>query len=193
MSGTVLIWVVVALVVALAVGPIMTLLPSKRDKRLAELRAAARRAGLVVEMTAVPKLDAEAVERVSAGGTARAAKVDCASYRLPLPKGLPYAPCWQLLKSERENRYLPGWTALQPPTNLPVPAQDYWQRISAILDALPGDCIGVQADARMVAWLGRERTEGDPAHVVAENIRAGLEALGILHSELSAAAEDRDG
>ena len=185
-----MIWVVIALVVALAVGPILWLLPSKRDKRLAELRSAARSAGLVVEIAAVPKLDADAAERVSAGGTARDAKVDCAAYRLPLPRPLPKAPHWQLLKSERENRYLPGWTTLQPPANLPVPAQDYWQRIGAIIDALPGGCIGVQADARMIAWLGREQLAGDPARTVAENIRAGLEALGQLHDELGAAAED---
>ena len=192
MSGATLIWVVVALVVALAVGPILWLLPSKRDKRLAQIRAAARSAGLVVEITAVPDLDADAVERVSASGTARDAKVECAAYRLPLPRALANAPVWQLLKSERENRYLPGWTTLQPPVNLPVPAQDYWQRIGAIVDALPGGCIGVQADARMIAWLGLERTEGDPARTVAD-IRVGLEALGDLHGELSAAAEEGEG
>ena len=189
MSAT-LIWLVVALVVALAVGPILWLLPSKRDRRLAEIRAAARRAGLVVEIAAVPDLDADAAERVSAGGTARAATVECAAYRLPLPRPLPEAPVWQLLKSERENRYLPGWATLQPPANLPVPAQNYWRRIGAIVDALPGGCIGVQADARMIAWLGRERTEGDPARTVA-GIHAGLMALGLLHGELNAAAEDR--
>ena len=96
------------LAIVVAAGPILWLLPSKRDKRLAELRAAARRAGLVVEIVAVPKLDADASERVSAGGVARHATIDCAAYRLPLPRPLTAAPHWQLLKSARENRHLRG-------------------------------------------------------------------------------------
>ena len=176
------------LTIAVAIGPILWLLPSKRDKRLAEFRAAARRAGLVVEIVAVPKLDADAVERVSAGGVARDAKIDCVAYRLPLPRPLLGAPHWQLLKSERESRHLRGWTSLDPPTNLPVPAHGYWQRIGSIVDALPGGCIGVQADAHTIAWLGRERIKDDTVAAVIEDIRAGLEAIGILHGKLHAAA-----
>ena len=183
---------VVALVIALAIGPIFWLLPSKRDKRLAEFRSAARRAGLVVEIAAVPKLDADPAERVSAGGVARDAKIDCAAYRLPLSSPLPAAPCWQMLKSQRTSGNLPGWTALEPPVNLPVPAHDYWRQLRSIVDALPGGCIGVQANARMVAWLGRERAEDDTATAVVEDIRAGLEAVGVLHGELNAAAMRQD-
>lgn len=185
-------WIVMALVMAVAIGPILWLLPSKRDKRLAEFRAAARSAGLVVEMVAVPKLDADAAERVSAGGVARDAKIDCVAYRLPLPRPLSEAPRWQLLKSERDSHCLRGWTSLDPPINLPVPAHDYWQRIGSIINALPGGCIGIQADAHTIAWLGRERTEGDTVAAVVEDIQAKLETIGILHGKLHAAAMDDD-
>ena len=185
-------WVVVALAIALALGPILWLLPSKRDKRLAELRAAARRAGLVVELVAVPKLDADATHRVSPGGVARDAKVDCAAYRLPLPRPLPAAPCWRLLKSKRECDGPAGWTSLDPALNLPVSAQDYWHRIGQIADSLPGGCIGIQADARMIAWLGVERAEDATAADVVADIRAGLEAIGMLHQQLDGAAGSAD-
>ena len=185
-------WVVVALAIAVAIGPILWLLPSKRDKRLAELRAAARNAGLVVEGTAVPKLDPDAVERVSAGGVARDAKTDCVAYRLPLPRPLPAAPRWQLLKSERGCRHLAGWTCLDTAINLPASAEDYWHRIGSIIDALPGGCIGIQADGRMVAWLGLERAEDDTAVAVVADIRAGLDAIGALHEQIQARAQGED-
>ena len=187
-------WVVVVLVIAVAIGPILWLLPSKRDKRLAELRTAARHAGFVVEAVAVPKLDPEAAERVSAGGVARDAKIDCVAYRLPLPRPLPAAPRWQLLKSERECGDLAGWTSLDPAINPPLPAEDYWRRIGLIVDALRGGCIGVQADVRMISWLGLERVEeDDTAAAIVANIRAGLEAIATLHEQIQAAARDDDG
>ena len=177
-------WIVVALVLAVAVGPILWLLPSKRDKRIAELRAAARRAGLVVETVALPKVDAAADERVSAGGTEREPSIDCAAYRLLLPKPLRGAPCWRLLKSQRENRFLPGWTTLRPPRNVPPDAADYWQRIGAVLDALPGGCLGVDANEEAIAWLGQERPGDSPPDALVRDVRQGLEAIAEIHAAL---------
>lgn len=185
-------WVIVAVVMAVAIGPIFWLLPSKRDKRLAEFRSAARRAGLVVEIASVPDLHADPAQRVSAGGVARDAKIDCAAYRLPLQRPLPQAPCWQLLKSERGSAPLRGWIAPERPTNLPLPAHGYWRRIGSIVDALPGDCVSVQADARMIAWFGREHAGDDTVATVVEDIRAGLDAISILHHELNASAMHTD-
>ena len=177
-------WIVVALVLAVAVGPILWLLPSKRVKRVAALRAAARRAGLVVETVALPKVDAAADERVSAGGTERQPSIDCAAYRLLLPKPLRGAPCWRLLKSHRENRFLPGWTTLRPPRSVPPNATDYWQRIGTVLDALPGGCLGVDANEEAIAWLGQEQLRDASPEAVVREVRQGLEAVAEIHAAL---------
>ena len=43
-------WLLIILVLVVAFGPVLWLVPSKRDKRLAALRSRARSAGLIVEM-----------------------------------------------------------------------------------------------------------------------------------------------
>ncbi len=181
-------WIIVAVVLAAAVGPLLWLLPSKRDRRLSELRTAARSAGLIVEVASVPKLDARAEERVTAGGAERLPSVSCAAYALALPAPLPDAPLWRLLKSERENRYLSGWTTLSPPKQTPTPAEGYWRTIQPILDAMPGGCVAVEAGSRRIAWLGTERIGEDAAETIVADIHSGLSAIAELHRELDAAA-----
>lgn len=190
-------WIIIAIVLIVAVGPIFWLLPSKRDRQLGNLRTAARRAGLAVEVAKLPKLDADAVERVSAGGLPRAATVDCVAYRLPLSKPLPDAPRWLLLKSggkgdalARELHYLDGWTTLEPPRNLPPLHRDYWPAVGAIVDVLPGGCLGVEADARRMSWFGRERLQEATVEAVAAGIRDGLDALARMHRSLDEATSD---
>ncbi len=183
-------WIVVGVIVIAAIGPLFWLLPSKRDRLLGELRTEARHLGLVVEVTRLPKIDASAEERVSSGGVAREATIECAAYRLALPKRLPHAPRWLLFKSGRENQHLPGWTSLAPPTGLPATQQAYWQEVGALVDSLPGGCIAVEAAVRHMTWYGRERVDGAAAREVVEGIRHGLTALGELHRALNEVPED---
>ena len=178
-----MVWLLIVLVVALAIGPILMLRPKPRERAVAALRAAARAAGLTVSVARVPHLRARAEDRVSAGGRDREPTIECASYRLLAPGVLEDAPQWTLYRAERENRYLPGWTTLTPPRQLPPQPAQYWQRIAAIIEALPGGCLGVEAGADGVAWLGRERVGDSSAEVVVQGIREGLEAIRNLHLE----------
>ena len=180
-----MVWIVIVLVLALAIGPILWLLPSKRDKLVSRFRAVARRRGLVVELVSVPKLDAAAVERVSAGGKARDVTIQCAALRLPLPSATVDVPHWLLLKSASGSRYLAGWTPLDPPRNAPPVEDEYWQHLAAIVDVLPGGCVGVEATQRSVSWLGREHFDGEAVETVVAQIAAGLEAIAKLHEELA--------
>ncbi|MDE0660557.1 MAG: hypothetical protein OXI79_13015 [Gammaproteobacteria bacterium] len=179
-----LVWIIIGIVLAAAVGPIFWLMPSKRDRAQGELRSAARQAGLVVEIAALPKVDARADERVSAGGKPRDATIDCVSYRLALPRPLPNAPTWLLLRSDRENRYLTGWTTLSPPGRLPATQEAYWRDIAAVLNGLPGGCTAVEAETRRISWYGREHLNGSRPEAVVEGIREGLHAIAKLHRDL---------
>ncbi|MDE0419829.1 MAG: hypothetical protein OXK76_02940 [Gammaproteobacteria bacterium] len=185
-----LVWLVIGIVLVAAIGPVFWLLPSKRDRAQGEMRAAARQAGLVVELATVPKVDARPEERVSAGGKARDAKEDCAAYRLALPRRLEYAPRWLLVKSDRENRYLDGWTTPSPPRRLPARQEPYWRAVGAIIDHLPGGCRAVESDVRHVTWYGRERLRESSPEAVVAGIRDGLVAIGELHEKLDGG--DRD-
>ena len=186
-----MVWIVIGIVLIAAIGPVFWLLPSKRDRVQGQLRAAARQAGLVVEMANLPKVDARAEERVSAGGKPREATIDCVAYRLAIPRPMPNAPAWLLLRSDRENRYLTGWTTLSPPSRLPAMQAAYWCDIAAVLDGLPGGCMAVEADTRRISWYGRERLSGSTPETVVAGIREGLEAIGRLHRELDGGPPNR--
>lgn len=80
-----LIWLIILAVLGVAFGPVLLLLPSRRERRLAALRAEARRLGLSVELRPVPKLDADLGERVTAAGRIRAAMHPSVRYAMPLP------------------------------------------------------------------------------------------------------------
>ena len=181
---SVLAWIIIGIVLVAAVGPIFWLLPSKRDRMQGQLRAAARHAGLSVEIADLPKVDARAEERVSAGGKPREAMIDCVAYRLALPRRMPNAPAWLLLRSARENRYLEGWTTLSPPQRLPAVQAGYWGDIAAVVNGLPGGCTAVEADTRYISWYGRERLDGNSPETVVASIRDGLQTIGELHREL---------
>lgn len=186
-----MVWIVIALVLIAAVGPVFYLMPSKSSRRQAALRTAARQAGLVVEVGSVPKLDADAAERVSSGGTPRDAKVDCAVYRLPLARRLLQAPRWMLLKSTRENRFLDGWTTLTPPVAVPVDGAAYWREIGRTIDALPGNCVAVEAGRQALSWYGTERIGDADPDTLAHAIRDGLERLAEVHERIERNASRR--
>ena len=186
-----MVWLVIALVLAVAIGPILMLLPSASTRRAAKLRDAARQAGLVVEIATVPNLEADAAERVSAGGVPREPRIDCVAYRLPLPKRLAHSPRWMLVKARVESRYIDGWATPKPPVDVPTESEAYWRDVRRIIDGLPGGCVAVEAGPQMVAWYGRERIgEAEPTDV-ARAIRAGLRRVGEIHRGLGAATEEQ--
>lgn len=183
-------WVIVALVLIGVVGPLFWMLPSKRERQVGALRAAARSAGLVVELARVPKPDAHAHERVSAGGVPKDANIRCAAYRLLLPKAQPAAPRWFLLKTAAGGAGsrasfvgaapVAGWLLREAASNTPK-SSEYWRQVAAIVNELPGDCVGVEADAGQIAWYGRERLGELPIDTAVAAVRRGLTSLAALH------------
>lgn len=183
-------WVIVVLALIGVVGPLLWLLPSKRERQVGALRTAARGAGLVVELASVPKQGAKAHERVSAGGVPKEAKILCAAYRLPLPERSPAAPRWFLLKAPGGSDHsagaaealVAGWALRASASNAPK-SPEYWRRVAALVNELPAGCVAVEADDAQVAWYGRERVGDLEVDAVAAAIHRGLAALAALQRE----------
>ena len=58
-----MVWIIIIVVLLVAFGPVLYLLPTKKDRRLAALRQQARLVGFVVELKPVRKLNPDARDR----------------------------------------------------------------------------------------------------------------------------------
>ena len=145
--------IIIVGVLAVAFGPILYMLPSRKDRRLAGLRAEARRLGLTVELKPVRNPDAAAEERVTAGGQLREPMHGSARYALALDRLPDAASPWRLLRSAR------GWVADEG-TDLPA---GWLAGLQPLIDALPADVVAVDFDGRSVGgyWLERPTSETD--------------------------------
>jgi len=132
------------------------------------VRLFARQCGLTVKITNVPKLDATADERVSAGGVAKNPQLSCVAYKVPVDSSvegfdevlllkIPLAPTRPVTPT------LPGWVLAQ------ASMQAQWQRLmgpsfgaealAEQLDKLPEDCVAWGCDGRFVSCYWRERAQ----------------------------------
>ncbi len=145
--GDLTVWLIIFGVLALAFGPVVHLMPSKKDRRLAKLREEARRQGLVVELKPVRKLAAAAKERVTAGGRIRVPEHPSVCYSLPLGKALDAVQPWRLLKGPT------GWVAdegLAPVSGLAA-------ELLPLFNGLPHDAVAIDYHGHSVGcyWLER--------------------------------------
>ena len=174
-------WLIILVILLVAFGPVLWLVPSKRDRRLTRLRAQARAEGLIVELKSVPKLNPAAHERVSAGGRIRDPKIECATYQQPLTRKTEYLPGWCLLRNpgspgpgpatDLDGKFhpvgeLPGWSYLTAPERSEVLSQSI-EAVKPLLGELPEDVVAVELSARTVAayWL---ESPGSDVQQVAE-------------------------
>ena len=173
------IWVgaIIVGVLIVAFGPILYLLPSRKDRRLAALRAQARRLGLTVELKPVRNPDAAAAERVTAGGQLRAAKHASARYALALDRMPGAAPPWRLLRSAR------GWIADEG-TALPA---GWLGPLRPLIETLPDDVVAVDFDGRSVGCYWLERPASTTDAVV--GLKGSLASIGGQLAALSAETE----
>ena len=108
-------WIIIIGILLVAIGPVLYVMPSKRDKQLIALRSQARTAGLTVDISHIPDLNATAIDKVSAGGKKREPKIKCATYTLMPSHPFQNSPCWHLGRSKTDNVLVIGFF-----TKLPV-------------------------------------------------------------------------
>ena len=194
-------WMLIGVVLLLAFGPVLWLVPSKKDKRLTALRARGRAEGLVVELRRIPKLDPTPQERVSSGGRIRTPSVECASYGYAMARKLNYLPGWRVLRvvlpdeADAEPDPFADWRYEKRPVGEGRRyLADMLQKVRPTLDQLPADVIALEISPRMllVYWLEKPGSTVDTVVDIARSLR-GLEgALGSLEEQISANFDNND-
>jgi hypothetical protein len=161
-------WLIIGVILLAAFGPVLWLMPSKRDRYLSGLRQQARLDGLIVELRHLPKLDPAPEDRVSAGGKLREPLVDCASYSHMFPRRLRVLGGWRLLRSPGadEGSDIPaGWVIDPGMRAARSEVAEILDCLLPLLPELPEDVIGVElsAAAATIYWL--EKSGASPGTV----------------------------
>lgn len=185
-------WLIILAVLAAAFGPVAYLRPSKRDRVLTELRAAARKQGIIVELTQVPKLAALAHERVTSGGVERIPNLACVAYTIH-PQPRPEPPVRYRLLRQPNTEYpvahtLSQWeldrsfAAAAPLQFGPLAPADYWRAVADIVEQLPADTVAIAVTDTACSCYWQETLNGlEPAASVAA-LAAALQNLAALQT-----------
>lgn len=182
-----MVWLIVAIVLLAAFGPVLYLRPSARDKQLTRLRESARRHGLAVDIKAVPKLDAAPQERVSASGVERHPTELCASYRLPMGT-LPDAPVWAVLRDPSSRVPASGWSYWAGRDKSETVPGEVFDALDRSVAAFQWGCVAAEGDTSGVSWYWRERIGETPPDTAVSALREALEALAALQRASDRAA-----
>ncbi len=179
-----MVWLVIVAILLVAIGPVLYVIPSKRDKQLTALRTRARASGLTIHINHLPNLNAKGRDKVSAGGKKRQAKIKCTAYTLAFPRPLPDAPVWHLARSEKDNILIAGWGRIGTIHGISISDRDYWNTVGGIVATLPGACIAVRATPDDLSWQGLEHLDGESIERVVADIKDGLEKIIELHTQI---------
>ncbi len=181
-------WLLIVLILVAAFGPVLWMLPSKSDRRLAKMRARARAHGLQVEVTQLPDLNAPPAARVTAGGRRVEPMVQCAVYRLGTRQLARAAPRWKILRNAAAvGAPMDGWQW----DGASAGDAQYWHEVAGVVRELPDDALGCAADASEVACWWRERASAETAVGVVDSLHTTLTKLdAIRHAADAKAAVD---
>lgn len=185
-------WLIIIVILIVAFGPIMWLVPSKRDRRLAAMRQQARQEGLLVEMRRLPKAGAAPEERVTAGGRVLEPVHELAVYQRPLQRRLRHLPTWRLLRGGPGIEGPSGWA-------FEIGRKPQHKHLDAALQALrptfarlPGDVLALECEERALGAYWLERPPSGPAEVsaLADTLTSGARALEALDAALEPEPEE---
>ena len=164
-AEVILVWLIIGVVLLAAFGPVLWLMPSRRDRRLSALRTAARRSGLTVEMALLPRLDVTPEERVNAGGRVQTPAHNIAVYRYPLPRRLRHLPAWRIFRASNGLPALPGWVhAVADRSDHPRLGAAMTCLASAV-EMLPAGVLAVDCGSQQVGVYWQEPPGSDAASV----------------------------
>ncbi len=182
-------WLIIVLILIAAFGPMLWMLPSKSDRRLAKMRTRARVHGMQVEMTQLPDVAAPHTARVTAGAQRREPVVACAVYRLGARQLARAAPRWKILRNPAlVGAPVDGWQWDGEPSG----DAHYWREVAEVVRELPDDALACAADASEVACWWRERASAETAIQVVDSLHATLVKLQEIQRAADAAATPDD-
>lgn len=171
-----MVWLIVVFAMLLVAGPVLYLLPGRREKDQQRYRMHARRLGLTVELSMLYKVESEAHERVSAGGVKRIPRIAMARYGLPQEHPLSGLPELHLVRGRTF-----GWQSNPevPSTGAPAHVEALRAMAEPFLDRLPASSRGLSINSAMI-WVYWQETPAEGTQTAVSDAEAGREVEGLV-------------
>jgi hypothetical protein len=188
------VWIIILLILLVAFGPLLWLMPTRRERRLAGLRQQAYKEGMRVEMRRLPKQKPAPEERVTAGGRPLDLTRECAAYLYPLPHRLRMLPRWRVLRGEDGIEAYPGWIfELHGKPDDPR-LDEMLAAVEPVVRDLPEDVIAFECEPQNVAgyWLESPGTGPERVADLATRLGEAARSLTQLDRRLEEQAEGGD-
>ena len=187
-------WLIIVLILLAAFGPVLWLVPSKKDRHLSALRDQARREGLVVELRRLPKLQPSAQERVSAGGRIKEPVQESAAYIRNLRRRLAALPTWRVHRGTGDLEARPGWIFDFERRARGEAFRATMSALDPLFAGLRDDVIAVELTDKtlLVYWLERGSASRETVSEMASALNAAEDALLDLDDRMQRRAEDDD-
>jgi hypothetical protein len=187
-------WLIIGLILLAAFGPVLWLVPSRKDRHLTALRDQARREGLIVELRRLPKLQPSAHERVTAGGRVKEPVQECAAYIQTLRRRLVMLPAWRVHRGMGELEARPGWYFDFERRARGDTFDATMSALDPLFGKLPADVVAVELGDRtlLAYWLERGAATRETVTGMALEMRAAQEALLDLDARFQSLGDDDD-
>ncbi len=182
------IWIVIALIMLVAFGPLLWLRPSPRERRLGRLRQRAYGHGMRVELRRLPGQDLAAEERVSAGGKPRDTSQECAAYIWPLARRLRMLPGLRMLRGDAGGSAgAAGWSFEAGKRPADARLDTLLEALRPLVERLPEDVAALEIEQLTVAGYWLEGADAAPERV--DDLAARLSEMADLLTGLDARLE----
>lgn len=186
-----MVWLIIIGILIVAFGPLLWLMPSPRERRLARLRQRAYRHGMRVELRRLPRHDVTPEERVTAGARELDVTRETAAYVHPLAPRLRMLPALRVLRHGDGTSAAAGWAfqAGRRPEHPRLPAA--LEALEPVLDDLPDDVVGFETEPQSVAayWLEGPQTTPEQVDDLAARLARAAQLLTELDARLMADTE----
>lgn len=187
-----MVWIVIALIMLVAFGPLLWLRPSPRERRLGRLRQRAYRHGMRVELRRLPGGDLAAEDRVSAGGKPRDTSRECAAYVWPLAGRLRMLPQLRILRGDLgSSAGIAGWSFEAGKRPVDGRLDTMLEALQPLVERLPEDVVALEVEPLAVAgyWLEGAAATVERVDDLADRLSRIGEALSGLDARLQADTE----
>ena len=184
MNNQLVAYILISIVFVVVFGGVASILPSRRERQIGNLRVTARKNDLEVSIVQIVDVNASMSDRVSASGIMTDPKKRCVAWAKRYPDEYEALPEWIFYTTEGHETLSVASQQNKADELASNLSESYWNEVNRINALLPAHCIALECTRTEVRWLGYESITSTSDEFVQRMVQA-LDALVQLNVSVS--------